>query len=64
MAVDLAVSADALHEPANRIYEYYFLMQLFGRFRRKAKLFASDFDIARLRGISTLREFDDRIPAY
>lgn len=63
-AVDLAVSADALHEPANRIYEYYFLMQLFGRFRRKAKLFASDFDIARLRGISTLREFDDRITAY
>ena len=28
-AMDLAASADALHEPANRIYEYYFLMQLF-----------------------------------
>src|SRR5207237_6614054 len=27
-AADLAASADALHEPANRIYEYYFLMQL------------------------------------
>jgi uncharacterized protein len=63
-AVDLAVSADALHEPANRIYEYYFLMQLFGRFRRKAKLFPADFDVARLRGVSTLRGFDDRITAY
>ncbi|HEY4904826.1 MAG TPA: alpha/beta fold hydrolase [Candidatus Sulfotelmatobacter sp.] len=63
-AVDLAVSADALHEPANRIYEYYFLMQLFGRFRRKAKLFPADFDVVRLRGVSTLRGFDDRITAY
>lgn len=63
-AVDLAVSADALHEPANRVYEYYFLMQLFGRFRRKAKLFPADFDVARLRGVSTLRGFDDRITAY
>jgi len=63
-AVDLAVSADALHEPANRIYEYYFLMQLFGRFRRKARLFPSDYDVSRLRGVSTLRGFDDRITAY
>ena len=63
-AADLAASADALHEPANRIYEYYFLLQLFGRFRRKAKLFPAEFDVARLRGVRTLREFDDRITAY
>jgi predicted alpha/beta-fold hydrolase len=63
-AADLAASADALHEPANRIYEYYFLLQLFGRFRRKAKLFPSDFDVTRLRGVRTLREFDDRVTAY
>jgi predicted alpha/beta-fold hydrolase len=63
-AVDLAASADALHETANRIYEYYFLMQLFARFRRKVKLFPAAFDIARLRGVSTLREFDDRVTAY
>jgi predicted alpha/beta-fold hydrolase len=63
-AADLAASADALHEPANRIYEYYFLMQLFGRFRRKAKLFPANFDVARLRGVRTLREFDDRVTAY
>jgi predicted alpha/beta-fold hydrolase len=63
-AVNLAASADALHEPANRIYEYYFLLQLFRRFRRKARLFPGSFDASRLRGIKTLRQFDDRITAY
>jgi predicted alpha/beta-fold hydrolase len=63
-AMDLAASADALHEPANRLYEYYFMLQLFQRFRRKAKLFPRDFDAARLKGISSLREFDDRITAF
>ncbi len=63
-AMDLAASADALHEPANRIYEYYFLLQLFRRFRGKAKLFPKDFDPARLRGVSSLRLFDDRITAH
>ena len=63
-AVDLAASADALHEPANRIYEYYFLMQLFRSFRRKVRHFPATFESSRLRGISTLREFDDRITAH
>jgi predicted alpha/beta-fold hydrolase len=63
-AVNLAAGADALHEPANRIYEYYFLLQLFQRFRRKVKLFPASFDASRLRGVKTLREFDDRITAY
>jgi predicted alpha/beta-fold hydrolase len=63
-AMDLAASADALHEPANRIYEYYFLMQLFRRFRLKARLFPGKFEVSRLRGISSLRMFDDRITAH
>jgi uncharacterized protein len=63
-AMDLAVSADALHEPANRIYEYYFLMQLFHRMRTKAKHFPSDFDLSRLDGVTSLRLFDDRITAH
>ncbi len=63
-AMDLAASADALHEPANRIYEYYFLLQLFRRLRQKAKLFPQHFDAARLRGVSSLRLFDDRITAH
>jgi predicted alpha/beta-fold hydrolase len=63
-AMDLAASADALHEPANRIYEYYFLMQLFRRIRNKARFFPGKFDLSRLRGVSSLRLFDDRITAY
>jgi predicted alpha/beta-fold hydrolase len=63
-AVNLAAGADALHEPGNRIYEYYFLLQLFRRFRRKVRLFPGDFDASRLRGVKTLRGFDDRVTAY
>jgi hypothetical protein len=63
-AIDLAASADALHEPRNRLYEYYFLMQLFRRIRTKARLFPGKFDLSRLRGVSSLRMFDDRITAY
>ena len=63
-AIDLAASADALHQPRNRLYEYYFLLQLFRRIRLKARLFPGKFDLSRLRGISSLRMFDDRITAY
>jgi predicted alpha/beta-fold hydrolase len=63
-AINLAAGADALHEPPNRIYEYYFLAQLFRRFRRKVRIFPNEFDRSRLRGVKTLREFDDRVTAY
>jgi len=63
-AVNLAAGADALHEPANRLYEYYFLLQLFRRFRRKVRLFPDNFDASRLRGVRSLRDFDDRVTAY
>jgi uncharacterized protein len=63
-AMDLAASADALHEPANRIYEEYFMLKLRQRFRAKAKLFPEHFDTKRLRGVKSLREFDDKITAY
>jgi uncharacterized protein len=63
-AMDLAASADALHAPANRIYEWYFLLQLFRRFRSKARYFPNSFDVARLRGVSSLRLFDDRVTAH
>jgi uncharacterized protein len=63
-AMDLAASADALHLPGNRIYEAYFMRKLRQRFRNKAKLFPGQFDVARLRGLRTLREFDDKITAY
>lgn len=63
-SMDLAASADALHEPANRLYEYYFLWKLRRRLRAKARFFPGHFDLSRLRGVTTLRQFDDRITAY
>jgi predicted alpha/beta-fold hydrolase len=63
-AVDLAASADALHLRHNRLYEQYFLWKLNRRLRTKARLFPGVFDTSRLRGISSLRDFDDRITAY
>jgi predicted alpha/beta-fold hydrolase len=63
-AMDLAASADALHEPANRIYEWKFLRGLKRRYARKCLLFPQIYELARIRGIRTLRQFDDRITAY
>ena len=63
-AMDLAASADALHIPSNRLYEAYFMQKLRRRFRAKAKLFPGQFDAKRLRGLRSLREFDDKITAY
>jgi uncharacterized protein len=63
-AMDLAASADALHLGSNRLYEYYFMWKLRRRLRTKARLFPDTFDPLRLHGVSTLREFDDKITAY
>jgi uncharacterized protein len=59
--MDLAASADALHLPGNRIYEWHFVRMLAGVFRRKAKLYPGRYDVRRLEGVRSLREFDDRI---
>jgi uncharacterized protein len=37
---------------------------LFRRFRRKVRFFPESFDASRLRGVKTLRQFDDRVTAY
>ena len=62
-AMDLAVSADALHEWQNRLYERRFLRALLRRFRRKAQLFPRAFDARIATGIHSLRQFDDKITA-
>jgi len=62
-ACDLSVSADELHRPHNRIYEWWFLLGLFRRFRRKAELFPGRFDVSRLKGVRSIRDFDERVTA-
>jgi len=62
-AIDLAAGADALHEPANRIYEWHFLRGLMRRYRRKAALYPNIYGNDRVGSIRSLRQFDDRIVA-
>ena len=62
--VDLAESADALHDSFNRIYERRFLKHLLKRFRRKAAIFPTLYQASRALDIQSLREFDDRITAH
>src|SRR5208283_6164787 len=62
-AMDLAASADALHNRGNRIYEWKFLRGLKQRIRRKAALYPARYDTRYLQGLSSIRDFDDQITA-
>lgn len=62
-AIDLAAGSDALHEPANRIYEWRFLRGLMRRFRRKAAQYPKIYETRSIGRIRSLREFDDKIVA-
>ena len=62
-AIDLAAGSDALHEPANRIYEWRFLRGLMARFHRKAKLFPEIYETRGVGPVRSLRDFDDKIVA-
>jgi len=61
--MDLAPSADALHNPANRIYEWKFLNGLRRRMLRKAALYPERYRVSRrdLRRLRSIREYDDQI---
>jgi len=63
-SLDLAASADALHSQGNRVYELYFLWKLQRRLRAKARIFPGVFDLSRMRGVTSLRDFDDKITAF
>lgn len=63
-ACDLSISADELHKPHNRVYEWWFLVGLFNRFRRKAELFPGRFDVSLLKKVHSIREFDEYITAH
>ncbi len=62
-AMDLGPSADALHQRANRLYEWKFLRGLRRRMFRKAALYPGRYDVRYLRGLRSLRDFDDQITA-
>lgn len=62
-AIDLAAGSDALHEPANRIYEIHFVRRLMQRFHRKAALFPAIYQTAGIGPVRSIRDFDDKIVA-
>jgi predicted alpha/beta-fold hydrolase len=62
-AIDLAAGSDALHEPANRLYEWHFLRGLLRRYRRKAALYPHIYAMSGLGPIRSVRQFDNKIVA-
>jgi predicted alpha/beta-fold hydrolase len=63
-AMDLGASADAMHLPANRIYEWKFLRELLARYARKVVLYPETYSSGRTRGVHSLRQFDNEITAF
>jgi predicted alpha/beta-fold hydrolase len=62
-AIDLAAGSDALHQPANRGYEWHFLRRLMARYRRKAAIYPHIFAKRGIGPIRSVRQFDDKIVA-
>jgi predicted alpha/beta-fold hydrolase len=62
-ACDLAISSDRIHRPTNFLYEWWFLLSLRRSFRRKSVLWPGRYNPALLKGVHSVRDFDDRITA-
>ena len=61
--VDLSLCVDAIEWRQNRLYQWNFVRGLKARMRRKARAFPGRFDLAPLRAIRTIRQFDDAYTA-
>lgn len=62
-ACDLSLSSDRIHEAANLLYEWWFLLSLRRSFRRKSELWPGKYDTALLRHVHSVRDFDEHITA-
>ncbi len=58
-SLDLVSCAAAIEMRSNFLYHSRFILSLKNRMRRKAKLFPERYDISKLRGVWTIRKFDD-----
>ena len=61
--LDLARCVAALERRRNALYEWNFVRNLKRRMRRKARAAPGRFDLARLGGVRTVREFDEAFTA-
>jgi len=62
-AVDLAAAAARLEKPENYVYQRFFLHGLTRRVARKGRILPERYDERRLRGLRSVREFDERFTA-
>jgi predicted alpha/beta-fold hydrolase len=58
-SIDLNASADAIELRSNLVYNLRFVWSLRTRMRLKAQLFPERYDASRLRGVWSIRKFDD-----
>lgn len=61
--IDLASCVEALERRSNFVYQWNFVHGLKARMRRKARLFPGTYSLAALRGMRTVRQFDDAYTA-
>ena len=61
--INLGLCVEALERRSNLVYEWNFVRNLKGRMRRKARAWPGRFDLSRLDGVRTVREFDERFTA-
>jgi predicted alpha/beta-fold hydrolase len=62
--LDMSACADALELRANRVYQLQFVTSLNASYRKRRKILPGAYEADRERGVSTVRQFDDRITAY
>ncbi len=62
--LDMSACADALERRANRVYQLQFVTSLNASYRKRRKLLPEAYEADRERGVSTVRQFDDRITAF
>jgi predicted alpha/beta-fold hydrolase len=58
-SIDLAACASAIELKSNVLYSLRFVLSLRSRLRRKAELFPTRYDLSRLRGAWTIRQYDE-----
>jgi uncharacterized protein len=61
--IDLERCVRALEQPENALYQWNFVRNLKARMRRKHVCWPGGFDVSKLRGVRTVREFDARYTA-
>ena len=61
--MDLSLCVQALERRANLVYQWNFVRNLKQRMKRKSRAWPGRYDLTRLAGVHTVREFDERFTA-